>query len=344
MKNVLQFISTNNGEYVALENKPRSYFKYVYFSLILNMLREGHTSFAIMLLKIIIDNDELDLCETMDTFLFLLSQVYEYDTEFVIEKIYHIAKKYINTNIIDMLINKFNYIAREDIEDNSRIINNIYLETALRFYRIANGSDLNKLIEFRKFCKEKQMKKFKILTDLIIADRYLKTRRITESLYIVIKNLKFSDDLYTKMKCRIMLLRIYFETDDLQINSLFDELQSDLDKIGSIEDKFDYYYIKTQKNIRDNNLDQINILIANVIKYAVYTNNIEKFKNAFNLYQSVYKHEKDFIINKLDTLIAFREKFFFMIKNFKLNQIERIEIIKAINNFNKKFLTELNII
>jgi hypothetical protein len=348
-KNVLQYLGSTKQEAAMLTTSSKDYFKHVYFSLILNFLRKGYNSLAVSYLKIVIDIiGDNNSCETYDVILYLLYEITEYDITFAVEKFYQIIKIYSNDVIAELFTIKLKYLRGDFVEyfedrDNYK---NIYYSVSKRYFSLsskvaihAKGNDVDlesELIEFKNFCKSKCLNKFKFLTDVLIAKLYLEENKITESLFILEKTVSKANDFYIKAKAKIVMLQVYSRTSQPQtLNNLITELSGDIETIGSIEDKYDYYLIRSQHGLNS----EENKYISKSLKNAILMSNTDKINNALSLYKKSSSHSE---LTSLNNLLSLYDKFNNLRKSINLSLNEEIEINKIVQYYNKKSLTDIN--
>ena len=332
-KNVLQFITTNRGDFISIENKSKFYFKYVYFSLLLNTLRDGYHSFSIFYFKTIFNNLKDNLIETSNILLFLLYNIYEYDVNFSLEKFYEISRRYINEDMLELFVYKLDALSGLKINP---IINNnnIYIYVSSEYLRLScNSLNDDEIIKFKNFCKEKKFKKYKNLALILLAESYINKDRISEALYILKKTILNCSDNYIEIKANITMLKLFLKLNNnqkcLEICSL---IENKINKIGSIEDKFYYYYINSSISV-DNEY-----YLKNAIKYALCMNNIKFIENTINRIKqsNIFINEKTYL-----NFIYNRNELIKIKSNIKIKNIEKLEIHYALINNSKIFLNEI---
>jgi hypothetical protein len=332
-KNVLQYLANPSDEVGLLSFNPGSYFKYVYFSMILNLLREGYNSLAVTYLKIVLELVKDDMArETLDVVLFLLYEVLEFDTPFAVNKFYELTRIYRNEMISDLFITKLKFLRGERIEysESIDVYKNIYYTISKRYFYLASRvMDSNmelEIIEFKNFCKSKSLKRFKLLANILLCKLYYYQGKVTEGLYIMKKNIDKASDYYIKLKSKVAMLKIFAGSKQVDnIIRLIDDIATTIEVIGSSEDKQEYYFIKSQ--YRPDNSSYIKAL-----NNAICTCNNKRITNSFSLYKS---HHKDILVTDyINRLIDTHGKLFQVKDLITLSDTEEIELYKVIHYTN----------
>jgi hypothetical protein len=380
-KNILQFLSTKKKEYLYEQNSIR-YFHHIYFNIIFNLLRRGLYSLAIYFIKIIIklifQEIENGSQENSEIILLFIIEIAEYDVEFALSSAYKIYKKFIskysnlnenfpilfkilNIKCISLSCNPHVLVKIDILRSQfSKIEENVFYYTLLKYYELLNHvtseiSEMNllqKISDFRKFCKEMKIIKYKLLSDLLLCRLLVKEERMTEASIIcnkiIKKNELINDNILIVIKAKLILSQIYSNYKNIEsLKFLMNELKSCVDKYGLMEDKFEFYFIQTQIDVLENCFSYKNIQIC--LQNAILLNHKEKINYSFLLYkfissklniintENIVKVEKDIQnhllnIDKLNTIN----------KKFALNYIQELELLNSIHNNNLKLINYIN--
>jgi hypothetical protein len=337
-KNILQLLSLSTSDYLQ-ENNPKYYFKYVYYNIILNLLRKGNSSLAISFLKKLIDylflveykeyNSNLVIfvydytsnnpnfsIETIQTLLYFLSEVMEYDLEFSLTIFWKIVSEIYTKNIFSDLRNlndilneisiKFyslcgmpQLINLEKLKSDSkkRNIFKNYFYQYLKFQANINSSSNlefleQELISFHKSCKEFKFGKLKLLSSILISKIYLTQNKFTEAIFLLNKIIKKSNDHHSTIKAKLVLAELYSKTNKInEVRKILIDLENNIENFGCIQDKFNFYLLMSQLKIKQlqetiNSENEIilklnkstKLCIFKCVKFAIQTSSIKNIK------------------------------------------------------------------
>jgi hypothetical protein len=307
-------------------------------------LREGYNSLAVFYVNIVLELLSDDYAkETLDVLLFLLYEVVEFDTPFVINKYYELTKLYRNEMISDMFITKLRYLRGEVIKYDQSVdaYKNIYYTVSMRYFHLASklkngnsGLELE-ILEFREFCKSKSINKFKLLANILISKLYCSQNKLTESLYILEKNISKSRDYYIKLKSKIAMLTIYEKNKmNKNIEEVLKELASTIEIFGTIEDKYEYYIIEGQYNSNTKGGKSASI---RSVKNAIHICNLTKIKHS----SIVCMLNQTNIDSSIKELIDLHEKLFKIKDLITLKDNEEIELYKIIHYASNKIASTI---
>lgn len=377
-KNILQLVtttnSTNSQEFIV-EKDPDYYFKYVYYILIVNLLKEGKASLAFSFLKRLIDylfletngynftnSNKYYSIETIQIILNLLIEVIDFDLVYSIEKIYQIvfSNKRINFgSSLEMLKCKF-YALSGILNDFSEVSyessNTTYEKFTMDYLKLEefmsidqnNYSDYEvKLISFKNKCKEYKFEKLKLFTNVLISKYYLMINKITESHLLISKTLNKSNDEQTSIKAKLVLAEIYAKTKNIpKLKEILTDLEYKIEKYGKIKDRFNYYLIKSQllilENVNNINLPKIKQSLYKCITTSLISCNIQNLELSQFLLSNLELNDKNHLEFELNAYKMDVSTLLSIFNKYKINFLEAIELIFIICNRNKKLFNLIN--
>lgn len=359
-KNVLQFLSLNKSDYIypSLE-KPLEYFKYVQLTTIFNLLRNGKISLALSFIKIFADvYKDSNNKETIEILLNLLYETLEFDLGFCIDLIYHIYNRFSESkdfaHVIDLIKIKFLALSGRSfaIEPNklNKLKNQVYYQVTFDYYKlyaqvISNVYHLSNeqdLLQFRQVCKKFSINRFKHFASFLLASVYMSQKRMTEAYSIVNKVIDKADDMYTIFKGKLMLSKINTKMNKIEeVRKLVTELNLQVNKLGSLPDKYDFYSIKCQISMIDKS-NEIPWDLFNLLKSAILIDNLIYIKNSFVLIRMSLAKEKTVMVSSvLEQHVVSSEMLNKLVTNFDLEKSKEIEVYKIIQYHSNKVIDQL---
>ena len=350
-KNILQFLSLSKSDYIypSMES-PLEYFKYVQFTAIFNLLRQGKNSLAISFLKILVDVYKYSKNkETIEMLLNLLFETVEYDLEFCLTSIHEIFAKLDNKQPFEYVIEllKFKLLAlrgqcTEDFHfDKYPLIkHNVYYRTMCEYFKlyaiiqseVALNENEKNLLKFKQNCKKYKLVKFNHLANFLLTSVYVHQKRFTEAISVANKTIAKARDEHTILRGKIALSKIYCRMGTLdQVKKLIGEVTQSMDKVGGVVDKADVLAIQSQLLILEGRNQDSILQLFNFLSLSLTLSHKENLRNSFCLLRSVIPSQKlQLLKSALGEQSIQSDNLFKMLTNFVLSKQQEAELLLII--------------
>lgn len=376
LKNILQFISSNNNknEFVFGKN-TLNFFKYIYFQIILNLLRKGNSSLAVYFVKLMINNFSFknlstiikNTYETYETVLNFLFEILDYNFDYSLNTFYEIIYKFkaldhrqnefdstielvtikylsLSGEYTNFIKNKYNSVFLESSQTENKFKNsiNIYYKASMKYYLLLFSENEEELLKFKDFCKENKLHKFKYFASILLASLYMKHGKLVEALFIINKTIEKNqkETNYINLKAKLVLCNLYCKMKDItKVKFLLNSIQDPIEKNGNMLDKYNFYSVKSQISLLENSMEIFKESILECFFYSILTNNSELINQTYLLFSFAYNRDTPLVENVNECLIEYideKNKLLKMFTLFNLNALQEIELLKVIQSNNEK--------
>jgi hypothetical protein len=356
---MVQLFSNEKKTVLINENNPKYIIKYAFYVTILNLLRCGNYSLALTFVKILDkllfhnenkydysrENENFSI-ETIKTLTIYLFELFSYDPYLIGEKLFQIIttdneNKDFITKLLCIkfffLTGSFHLLQIIDFPSTLRK-ENLYYYLTTQYYRIiCKDQNEVELIEFKNYCKNLKYNKLYNLVNLKISQNLMFSNKITESILLCKKIIFKNYDESILLKAKILLANCLSRIDKCDDSlKILDSCEEKLYSNGDIQDKYEFYLLKSQLLIKENhnhnnyNLNNYPFFYDNILKCfenAILSNNSEFIQTSICLFNFILNSQQ-FTLNK--------------IKNIVKNHLEKLD--KLLNIFSKFYLNSLQII
>lgn len=224
----------------------------------------------------------------------------------------------------------------------------LFYEYQLEFYDLLSLYERNSIavnIEKRlslyiKRCDDYHFNRYKNKALVLLCKLYLGLGKISEAIVISKKLNEKADNRYETMTALISLSYCYYQIKNMpECNKCLSQIERCIEKIGFINDKFDYYYLKVNymKAMKDNDIVLLKNNMVECAINAILLNNKRKIKKISRVMEE-YDLFKPMLKIISDNFLPMNKKLFTLIEKYPLPANDVFNVIMMIHKNNVDFI------